>query len=1666
VTISANKNITTDTIAGGRSYADGISYRVGAIGTNTVTGMSLPTGQYGSWKMDETADNSCAGGQDACDTSGNGNHGTATGTTIVDGKFSKARSFNGSSDYLELPVATSPTAYTIEAWVKAASGAVTSRSIICRTNSSGCTSAWSHQLRITSGGKFQHYTYDGGAKSVTGTTTVVADTWYHVAITAQNSSVIRLYVNGTEEGTATAIATLWTGGDRYRLGQNSGDSMSFFGGTVDELSLFHSVRTASQIADDAAAIGSIDGLTTGDDTLLINLQGDSTNNGNAGNYEILEVQSVSGNTITLTSNIQKIYGATTSNSDLTGQRIIVQRIPNYKNVTINNGVTLTASAWNGTSGGLVAFKASGTVNIYGSINVTGLGYRGGGGSSSAAVGGQNGESFDGYNGSGGTYSGNCGSNGGGRGRGSTSVCPAGNRGGGGGSGGTKSDQSDNGSGGGGGGGYGGGGGGGGGGGYSTGYSGGAGGNGGNTSVQGGGGGGGGDQNGANGGAAGSGGSSATGTGGAVGASDPSTGQGAGSGIGSGGGGGGGMYGVPDLSDIFLGSGGGASGTGSGGGGKSGGAGGGIVFIQGNTINIAGSISSAGNTGTSPAYPAGGGGNGSGGSILLRGSSVYIGNNLVTAPSTSGSGAERAGAGLGGGGVGRIRAEYITSFAGTSTPTVSSAQISASAYYSSATVQSTNLLSGISETINSIDEFVYNLSKPSGTTATVQFSQTGTTAATGGTITYSGDYTIHTFTSSGTLTVGEAMNVEVLVVAGGGGGGKAEQNLGGDGGGGGGAGGIVYNASYAVTPGEKTVTVGSGGAGATTYSGKGGTGENSVFDTITAYGGGGGGTDGGGYNPGADGGSGGGAANQYEGANSGGAASPSGQGNAGGGATTNYTTQRGGSGGGGASTAGTSRTSAAGGAGGNGTAYSISGSAMTYGGGGGGGGSNGSAGGSGGSGGGGAGGSNGNGANATANTGGGGGGGGAKASDGGNGGNGGSGIVIVRYIPSSSSSWYNSAGVPGGTDTLTTGANNSINLSTLGWSGANFYYKIAFAGDGSNTPVLSDVTVNYTVASSGSSCSPPNGGNFAISSNCSFPNTVDGVDNGNLTIKAGSTLTVNAGQTLARNPGKSIIIETGGSIAINTTGQIQQTYLWVDDPDGDKLATSLASQAAQDNSPGGTYIRRNTALGSAIGDARDGSITISSGTNLNTWNHTGRTCADGGDAVNYSVVSLGTNSVSLSSSVSSGCLTQGDQVLLINLQGTTNSSTNTGNWEILSVQSVSSSTVFFTTNKTKYYGDTSSSDENIGTGSSNQKVMLQRLPQYQDVTAISQTGLYPSAWNGTKGGVLAFKATGTVSLTSGTGTIKAAGSGYRGGSTGGVGVGGTGGESYTGYNGAGGNTNGAGSGGGGRGSNGGGTAGTTGTSGGGGGGGSTSSGCCSWGGGGGGGGGGYAGGGGGGGGGGGVQGYGSGPGGDGGATDVKGGGGGAGDTGESGGAGGNAGANGSNSQGDDSLGGAAASTNASTGQGGGAGGTGRGGGGGGGGGIYGTADLSKLFFGSGGGGASGEWGLQAGANGGGIILIIAGTIDASSGYALAVNGDSAPTAGQKSGTSGNGASGSILLKATTVTLGTGKVFSPSSTKTGQSYEGAGGGGGGAGRIAIGATTVTGTTNPTYTAISGP
>jgi hypothetical protein len=284
------------------------------------------------------------------------------------------------------------------------------------------------------------------------------------------------------------------------------------------------------------------------------------------------------------------------------------------------------------------------------------------------------------------------------------------------------------------------------------------------------------------------------------------------------------------------------------------------------------------------------------------------------------------------------------------------------------------------------------------------------SATGGTITtVCSDYKVHTFTGPGTFTVtcaGNALgsnSVDYLVIGGGGG-------ASGDRGGGGGAGGYRFSngtasGCYSAGPAPLgasalpvaaqayPITVGGGGAGAPGPTDA-GSGNNSVFSTITSTGGGKSARQ---ANTAGTGGSGGGGAGIGPNANSAGAAgntppvSPS-QGNNGGDGNgcESGPVRRGGGGGGGANAAGTTATTSQEGNGGSGLTSCITASPVGRGGGGGGGGTGGAYpnGGSATDGGGSAAGNAG-----TANT---GGGGGGRSLGGGGSNSGGSGIVVIRY----------------------------------------------------------------------------------------------------------------------------------------------------------------------------------------------------------------------------------------------------------------------------------------------------------------------------------------------------------------------------------------------------------------------------------------------------------------------------------------------------------------------------------------------------------------------------------------------------------------------------------------------------------------------------------------------
>ncbi|MCA9380797.1 DUF2341 domain-containing protein, partial [Candidatus Dojkabacteria bacterium] len=360
------------------------------------------------------------------------------------------------------------------------------------------------------------------------------------------------------------------------------------------------------------------GLDVNDEILIINLRGTSSNYADVGKYETKRIIAINGTVLTLD-------GALSNTYDGFSQKIMVQRVPNYTDVTIQSNGNLTTSAYDNTAGkgGVLFFRVSGTLLLESSssIDTSELGYAGG----INGIGGTGGVTYNGVGGTG-LNSGEPSQQGGAGGAGASLTASLGTVGGGGGGG----DRGD-------------GGGGGGGGGYGTVGTGGIG----FLAIN----------------------SGCTGDGHENG--QPGNGVLGGNGgynCGvSAGGGGGGIYGSSNLSSLYLGSGGGGGGNYNGNGGI-GGNGGGIIYISANTFNnsAGGTITNNGGDGTPPTNVAhAGGGGGAGGSIIIRSNTATLGTSLLNA--AGGAGEENAGDG----GDGRIAIVAKSSISGSTSPSYSS-----------------------------------------------------------------------------------------------------------------------------------------------------------------------------------------------------------------------------------------------------------------------------------------------------------------------------------------------------------------------------------------------------------------------------------------------------------------------------------------------------------------------------------------------------------------------------------------------------------------------------------------------------------------------------------------------------------------------------------------------------------------------------------------------------------------------------------------------------------------------------------------------------------------------------------------------------------------------------------------------------------------------------------
>jgi hypothetical protein len=121
------------------------------------------------------------------------------------------------------------------------------------------------------------------------------------------------------------------------------------------------------------------GMAVGDEVMLMNRQGSPEHCAAVGTYEFLEIAALDATVLHTTTPIAGIYGADSTNGNLSGQHVVAQRVPHFSTVTVTDGGVLTAAPWDGARGGVLVMRVADTLSVLfgGCISADALGFRGG-----------------------------------------------------------------------------------------------------------------------------------------------------------------------------------------------------------------------------------------------------------------------------------------------------------------------------------------------------------------------------------------------------------------------------------------------------------------------------------------------------------------------------------------------------------------------------------------------------------------------------------------------------------------------------------------------------------------------------------------------------------------------------------------------------------------------------------------------------------------------------------------------------------------------------------------------------------------------------------------------------------------------------------------------------------------------------------------------------------------------------------------------------------------------------------------------------------------------------------------------------------------------------------------------------------------------------------------
>jgi hypothetical protein len=190
--------------------------------------------------------------------------------------------FDGAGDYVTVPDNGAwdfTGQFTVELTIKFTGRSGIGQAIISNWRwSVGTNTGWTLSATPDTGklgfGANDGSLWNGIPFNLTGTTTVLMNTWYHVALTRDSSNVVRMFLNGSLEASGTlSFNPINNQGDPLRIGAQFGDGEgnSPFMGYIDEVRIFNG--QALYTSNFTAPTQTLDSSITADSITLVSTYG-------------------------------------------------------------------------------------------------------------------------------------------------------------------------------------------------------------------------------------------------------------------------------------------------------------------------------------------------------------------------------------------------------------------------------------------------------------------------------------------------------------------------------------------------------------------------------------------------------------------------------------------------------------------------------------------------------------------------------------------------------------------------------------------------------------------------------------------------------------------------------------------------------------------------------------------------------------------------------------------------------------------------------------------------------------------------------------------------------------------------------------------------------------------------------------------------------------------------------------------------------------------------------------------------------------------------------------------------------------------------------------------------------------------------------------------------